>query len=359
MAVAVKTHDGHAHPKCLAGRHAAGVRERVKRNVHVVVFGGMFGSVAAHFHAFKVEAETLQAFGDEFAPVFRRKNFVLEYEPTFRHAVENFFPRGKNRVGDFRVIVETAKGDKTVARAGRLVGGFNFGQLRIVTNVRLRQANQLFGEITFVARAVNVRQKIVEAVKPRRIHVTDARNLHGRRTIRRHAKSVARRVTRQVNQNVNFVFANQSRRLKVRQVADVAPNVRRLVKVFGDVVGCRHGRIKVRREKIFVQVAQQVPTPRHDRMPMKVRRQEADADFFVRVSLRRKRRHVRQISFVFGVQRVEVFAGKIFRRVRREKCIADFDAGLLRIVFEPRRQAKLFNGSIDKAQFATNRAEQT
>ena len=78
MSAAVKTDDGHSHIQRLAGRDAADVRERVKRNVNVVIIDGMIGGVRSHVNLRGVDAEIFQPPAHEVASACRVENFMLE-----------------------------------------------------------------------------------------------------------------------------------------------------------------------------------------------------------------------------------------------------------------------------------------
>ena len=148
---------------------------------------------------------------------------------------------------------------------------------------------------------------------------------------------------RQVEQDVDFVSANEFGGLFVCQGGNVAPNVDRRPKMIRDVIGFLDARIAVDREKIFVKLGEQSPTPRHDDVPLKIGGQEADANFVVRVEPARIRRDVGGIFFVVGVKGAEVLGGKVFGTVRGEERVARLGAGFDVIALQHCRKLETFD----------------
>ena len=112
-----------------------------------------------------------------------------------------------------------------------------------VAEMAVLQAQNFFREKFFVETfgvGEFVRQKIINRIKSRRRHVTDAADLNRRGLIRQHVKGIVCGVPRKVNEDVNFVvddaFGDFSRRF-VEDVAEIVDSRRELLGyVVGDVL---------------------------------------------------------------------------------------------------------------------------
>ena len=153
----------------------------------------------------------------------------------------------------------------------------------------VRELDKFFREKTFVARAINVGQKIIEAIEARAVHVTDARHLNGGGTIRRHAQTLTCSVPAQVEEDVNFVGANQFGRVLVRQRKNISPAVGTRANLLRDKIFFIPRRVKISFKKIFVELGEQRTRPMNHNMGTKKSGEKSHADFSVREKFFRKR----------------------------------------------------------------------
>ena len=148
--------------------------------------------------------------------------------------------------------------------------------------------------------------------------------------IRRRAQTIAPRVSVQVEENVNFVGANQLRRVLVRQVKNISPAVGRRAQLLRDKIFFLPRRVKISFEKIFVEVSEQRTRLNNHGMGIKAGGKETHANFFVRIKFFRERFDVRQKFFVFVVKRAERFGRGVFAQILSENQRVEHLFGLRR-----------------------------
>ena len=120
MMSAAQCDDGHAHIKSFAGRGAADVRERVERDIDVVVLFEIIGAVRTEFDAFNRETQFAQPFADDRDAVVEAENFALQNQPRIADGVEDGAPQIQQVVGDLGEIIKATESDVPVTHEGRL-----------------------------------------------------------------------------------------------------------------------------------------------------------------------------------------------------------------------------------------------
>ena len=93
----------------------------------------------------------------------------------------------------------------------------------------LLQTKRRFEEkiLVFLRRGKTVGKHIVDRGQARRIEPADRRHLHGRRAMRGNSeRPAARRMTRKIDEDVDFIRMDAGRRLLRRQSRHIAPSVR-------------------------------------------------------------------------------------------------------------------------------------
>ena len=207
---------------------------------------------------------------------------ILQQEPRRGHSAQNLPPCRQHRIRDLCKVVETGKDDVLMRCALQMLIGaepLRWGKAQM----RLRQTQNLLCEIgLFPGRvAEGITQEVIHRRKPRRIEVSDARELHRRRLIRRdHQCLSARRMSRQIKEDVDPIGMDMCRRLlwaALRQifisVRHPGDPVRHLAVLPPDIVEMDgEARSVVGRKELYSKV--------QDNVVRHVRRKIADAQLF-------------------------------------------------------------------------------
>ena len=139
---------------------------------------------------------------------------ILQQEPRRGNGAQDLPPCRQHRIRDLCEVVETGKDDTLMRCALQMLIGaepLRWGKAQMC----LRQTQNLLSKMRFFSRRVTewITKKIIHRRKPRRIEVSDARELHGRRLIRRdHQCLSARRVSRQIKEDVDPIGMDTCRR---------------------------------------------------------------------------------------------------------------------------------------------------
>ena len=163
---------------------------------------------------------------------------TLQIKSRIRHGVQNFLPNLEHVVVDLRKIVEADESHKAVFSAGGGRDGIRI-IMPHVAKMAVLKAQNFFRKKLFVQAfgvGVFVRKKIINRIKPRRIKPADTGNLNRRRFVGHDLQQIIRRMSRQLNQNINLIFHNPGGNFIGGHIQNISESVDACPKLSGDVV---------------------------------------------------------------------------------------------------------------------------
>jgi hypothetical protein len=138
-------------------------------------------------------------------------------EPRLRHRREHSRPNRQNSIVYFPEIIEAPEREHAGLPGWQLVNRRRLGD-RVVTPKRIRQTHRFF-RVERIQEAwwitIWVGQTVVNARQASRTRISQSGNLHGSRLASKREELVVRRVQRQINQDVDPIFAYPVRKLLV------------------------------------------------------------------------------------------------------------------------------------------------
>ena len=223
MALPDERHDRHPHIECITRRTAAGVRPRIKCDIHILIAMEILILHLLHADALPCDPRALQSLIASLAPLLRFEEQRLDIEHRRWNRRENARPDAQNRIIHLAEIIKAAKRHMPLTLHRQETNGRHLLLMIHIAEMRLRQPQQALREIRVILPrriAKLVREKIIDRVKPRRIEITDAAHLDRRRAIREDGKPRPRRMTGEIEKNIDLILPNLPRGLLRRILLD-------------------------------------------------------------------------------------------------------------------------------------------
>ena len=344
--------NGQSHQEGFACRSAALIGICVKNDVDIEIVPQIITRAGAHVDPPEVDVGTCSASTHQ----LRRRRVgihILEHEPRLRHRVQNLRPQAERVVRNFGEIVKTPKDDGHMRSAHDI---FVRGKplRRREAEVRMRQPKDLFEKKFLHPRRVadGIAEHIVDRGHARRIEIADARDLHGRGLIRRDAQgSPARRMTREVKEDVDLIRMNRRRSRSLRHPRKIAVSVHHARNPVRHIVVRTSGAVDayVKARPVISRKERDGEVQHH--MLGKRGREIADADFRPPPLLMRELRHITKDASPRAVFLPQECIGDIRRIVECHQIIAEeLDAHSVRRALNVPRGAQMRQRSIEFPQ---------
>ena len=114
MPLADQSDDGHAHIQRVASCAAAGIWERVQRDICPLITAHVLRLKRLANHAFKVDTCRLNALTSKIAAVIFLEDSSLKIQSRIGHGVQNFCPKPQNFVRHLAEVVKARESDVAV-----------------------------------------------------------------------------------------------------------------------------------------------------------------------------------------------------------------------------------------------------
>ena len=253
-------HDGHAHVERLTGREAARVGRRIEGDVDVPVLFEIVLAKGTQLDAGDRQAERREPRARERASVRHGECLSLEHEAAVRQRVEDGAPAEQRLVGELREVVEAAERHKAVPLVGDVRRYLRHLAHRAgrVAELAVRQADDPLQKRR-LARALRQRHAVDEEAvhggKPRRRHIAEPRDLHGRRMVGERRQRVVLRMAREIHEDVDVILRDEACGRMCGTSAHIAPLHGEMAEPARDLVD-RSRRVDVDGERLRREIAQ-------------------------------------------------------------------------------------------------------